>query len=134
MNRASGHSGVSDHNLVGGVRDPDCNRALFPRFGSLLRACRDASGISLEQLRDRFPPWLELALRSARREDCLCPSTLWRYERGRTIPNALVFVLMADVYNVSLVDLVIALEADIANVLAGLAAAPSGDVRGARNV
>ena len=135
--RAPGGSPVRSHEVVVSVREPDCNRALFPRFGSRLRACRDRSGISLEQLRDRFPAWLELALRAAngtRREDCLCASTLWRYERGRTVPNALVFVLMADVYGVSLVDLVAALEADIADVLAGLAAVPSGDVRGARNV
>jgi transcriptional regulator with XRE-family HTH domain len=137
LTRAPGGSRVQGHDLVVGVRAPDCNRSLFPRFGLLLRASRDTIGSSLEQLRDRFPAWLELALRSAngaQREDCLCPSTLWRYERGRTVPNALVFVLMADVYGVSLFDLVTALEADIADRLAGLAAAPSGDVRGARNV
>jgi hypothetical protein len=92
---------------------------LFPHFGSALGAARRHRDLTLSEIRHSFPSSMDVALASISENPptgFVCPSTLWRYEHGLAIPNAVVFALIIRAYDLTLSDLVGALEADVALV------------------
>ena len=111
----------------------DSTRVLFPHFAATLAAARRRPGLTLQETRDRFPEWLDTAFPSSPEVSCeerVCPSTLWRYEQGLGLPNAVTLFLIMDAYAVRLEDLATACEADVAQLLEAFSISPSRMVHG----
>jgi len=115
----------------------DSRRVLFPHFAATLATARRTLGLTLLEIRDRFPGWFETAFPSSPEmlcEERVCPSTLWRYEQGLGLPNAVHLFLIMDAYVVPLQDMVTACEADVSQLLEALSVSPSRMVHGSSSL